>query len=254
MSQPNTGRFVWHELHTTDRVKAAKFYVQLHGWETKEFPMGPGETYSLLLRDGKDFAGITRSKAPPSVPSHWLPYLGVEDVDAFAAKAIELGARLLNAPMDIPNVGRFAVIADPQGAAFALYRDTKNTYPDEPATPPVGSFCWDELMTSDPESAAKFYVDLFGYEVDTMDTGPMGIYRMLKRGERRTAGIMKMPEMVPRAHWLSYIAAKDVDTATRTAKELGAQVLVQPQDIPKVGRFSVLDDPTGAGIALFTGV
>ena len=108
-------------------------------------------------------------------------------------------------------------------------------------------------MTSDPEAAARFYVDLFGYKVESMDMGPMGTYRILKRGVKQTAGIMKMPAMVPRAHWLAYIATKDLDASTRTAKELGATVLVQPQDIPKVGRFSVLDDPTGAGIALFTG-
>jgi predicted enzyme related to lactoylglutathione lyase len=253
MPQPSTGRFVWHELHTNDRPKAAKFYTQLTGCESKDVPMGPGEPYTLLVRDGKDFAGITKSKAPPSVPPHWIPYLGVEDVDAFAAKAVELGARSLNPPMDIPGSGRFAVLADPQGAVFALYKDAKNTYPEEPAVPPAGSFCWEELMTSDPEAAAKFYVDLFGYKVDSMDMGPMGTYRILKRGDKQTAGIMKMPEMVPRAHWLAYIATKDVDASTRTAKELGATILVQPQDIPKVGRFSVLDDPTGAGIALFTG-
>lgn len=253
MPQINTGRFVWHELHTSDRAKAAKFYTQLISCESKDVPMGPGEPYTLLLRDGKDFAGVTKSKAPPSVPSHWLPYLGVEDVDAFAAKAVELRGKILNAPMDIPNVGRFAVISDPQGAAFALYKEGRSAYPEEPERPPVGSFCWEELMTSDPEGAVKFYTDLFGYKVDSMDMGPMGTYRILKRGDRQTAGVMKMPEMVPRAHWLTYLATKDVDASTRAAKELGATVLVQPQDIPKIGRFSVLDDPTGAGIALFTG-
>jgi predicted enzyme related to lactoylglutathione lyase len=253
MAGLTTGRFVWHELHTTDRPKAVKFYSELLGWESKEVPMGPGEPYSLLLRDGKDFAGVTKSKAPPSVPSHWLPYLAVEEVDPFAAKATELGARLLNAPMDIPDVGRFAVISDPQGAVFALYRSAKNTYPEEPATPPVGTFCWEELMTGDAESAAKFYADLFGYGIQTSDMGPMGTYRILKRGERQTAGIMKMPEKVPHSHWLAYIAVKDIDASTRGAKELGAQILVPPQDIPKIGRFSVLSDPTGAAIAPFTG-
>ena len=124
---------------------------------------------------------------------------------------------------------------------------------EEPATPPVGTFCWEELMTSDPEGAAKFYSALFGYGVQSMEMGSIGTYRILKRGERQTAGIMKMPEMVPRANWLSYIAVKDTDASTRGAKEFGAQVLVQPQDIPNIGRFSVLSDPTGAAVALFTG-
>jgi predicted enzyme related to lactoylglutathione lyase len=253
MAGINTGRFVWHELHTTDRLKAVKFYSQLLGLETKEEPMGPGEPYSLLVREGKNVAGITKSKAPPSLPSHWLPYLGVEHVDAFAAKVTELGGRILNPAMDIPNTGRFSVVSDPQGAAFALFTDSTGTNHEEPATPPTGTFCWEELMTHDPEAATKFYMDLFGYGIQMVDMGPTGTYRILKRGDRQTAGIMKMPEMVPRAHWLSYIAVKDTDASTRGAKELGAQVLVQPQDIPNVGRFSVLSDPTGAAIALFTG-
>jgi predicted enzyme related to lactoylglutathione lyase len=252
MSTPTTGRFAWHELHTTDRTRALKFYSQLVGWETKDVPMGPGEPYGLCLLNGKDIAGITKSKAGADVPPHWLAYIAVDNVDASAAKATELRGKVLNPPMDIPNVGRFAVVADPQGAVFALYKHIK-PYEEEPKTPPVGSFCWDELMTSDPEAAAKFYTALFGYSIETSDMGPMGTYRLLKRGDRQTGGIMKLPPMVPRPHWLAYIAVKEVDASSRQAKELGAQVHMQPADIPKVGRFSVLADPTGAAIALFTG-
>ena len=86
MTTSNTGRFVWHELHTTDRPKAQKFYATLIGWETKEVPMGPGEPYTLCLLGGKDHAGITKSMAPAHVPPHWLPYLAVDSVDASAAK------------------------------------------------------------------------------------------------------------------------------------------------------------------------
>src|SRR5579884_1097157 len=95
MPAPTTGRFVWHELHSSDRPKAAKFYKQLFGWEMKDVPMGPGEPYTLCQRDGKDFAGITKSMAPPNVPSHWLPYIGVDNVDASAAKIKELGGKTL---------------------------------------------------------------------------------------------------------------------------------------------------------------
>jgi predicted enzyme related to lactoylglutathione lyase len=252
MSTPTNGRFVWHELHTTDRAKALKFYATLLGWETKEVPMGPGEPYGLCLMNGKDMAGITKSKAPANVPPHWLPYMAVDDVDSAVAKVKELGGRLLGAAMDIPNVGRFAPVADPQGAAFALHTHA-TPYPDEPTPPPVGAFCWEELMTSDPEGAAKFYSSLFGYTVDSMDMGPMGTYRILKRGDRQTAGIMLLPSQVPHSHWLEYLAVKDVDVSVRNAKEIGAKVLVEPTDIPKIGRFSVLSDPTGAAIALFKG-
>jgi uncharacterized protein len=252
MSTPTTGRFVWHELHTTDRAKALKFYATLLGWETKEVSMGPGEPYGLCFLNGKDMAGITKSMAPAHVPPHWLPYIAVDDVDKTVAKLKDLGGRLLGAAMDIPNVGRFAPVADPQGAAFAVH--THGTpYPEEPETPPTGAFCWEELMTSDPEGSAKFYSSLFGYTVDSMDMGPMGTYRILKRGDRQTAGIMLMPSNVPHSHWLEYVAVKDVDTSVRNAKEIGATILVPPTDIPKIGRFSVLSDPTGAAIALFKG-
>jgi uncharacterized protein len=248
-----TGRFVWHELHTGDRAKATKFYAQLIGWETKEVPMGPGETYGLCLLNGKDVAGITKSMAPAGVPPHWLPYIAVENVDTSAARVKELGGKVIGAPMDIPNVGRFAVVADPQGATFALHKHA-TPYPEEPAQPPVSAFCWEELSTSDPEAAAKFYAALFGYTIESMDMGPMGTYRILKSGDRQRAGIMGfMPQGPKHPHWLEYIAVKDVDASTRNANELGAKTLFGPQDIPKIGRFSIIADPTGAAVALFKG-
>jgi predicted enzyme related to lactoylglutathione lyase len=253
MSAPTTtGRFVWHELHTADRPAATKFYTRLLSWGTKDVPMGPGEPYTLCVLNGQDIAGITKSKAPASVPPHWLPYFAVEDVDSAAKKAASLGGKVLTDPMDIPNVGRFAVIGDPQGAAFALFKDVK-PYPQEPERPGVGTFCWEELHTTDPEAAAKFYAGLFGYTVDSQDMGPMGTYRILKRGDRQTAGVMKKPPQAPASYWLEYVAVKEVDASTRSAKELGANVLVTPTDIPNVGRFSVIADPTGAVIGLFMG-
>jgi predicted enzyme related to lactoylglutathione lyase len=253
MTASTTGRFVWHELHTGDRPKAQKFYATLVGWEIKEVAMGPGEAYGLCLLGGKDIAGITKSMAPAHVPPHWLPYIGVDDVDASAAKATELGGKVLGAPMDIPNVGRFAVLADPLGAAFAIH--THHTpYPEEPARPAASSFCWEELISTDPEAAATFYASLFGYTVESMDMGPMGTYRILKSGDRQRAGIMKVPAGAPpQSHWLTYILVADVDTSTRNAGELGAKTLVEPRDIPGIGRFSLLSDPTGAAIALFKG-
>jgi uncharacterized protein len=253
MSTPTVGRFVWHELHTSDRAKALKFYATLIGWETKEVPMGPGEPYGLCFLNGKDHAGITKSQAPAHVPPHWLPYIAVDDVDKTAEKIKALGGRVLMAPMDIPNVGRFAPVTDPQGAAFAIHKHA-TPYPEEPERPPVGAFCWEELATNDPEAAAKFYAAVFGYAIETADMGPMGTYRILKRGDRQTAGIMKLPPDGPtHPFWLTYIGTSDVDGTVKNAKEIGAKVQVEPRDIPSIGRFAVLTDPTGAAIAVFKG-
>lgn len=251
----DTGRFVWHELHTGDRAKAQKFYTQLLGWQVKDVPMGPGDAYGLCTLGGSDVAGITKSMAPANVPPHWLQYIHVDDVDSYANKAKELGGKVMQPPMDIPSIGRFSVIVDPQGASFALFKGApQRPYGAEPERPPVSAFCWEELLTSDPAAAATFYSKLFGYTIESHDMGPMGTYRILKRGDRQTAGIMKSPPNVPAPpHWLTYLHVKDVDAATRNAKEIGAKVLMEPTDIPKIGRFSVVADPTDAAVALFTG-
>jgi predicted enzyme related to lactoylglutathione lyase len=253
MTAATLGRFVWHELHTKDRAKAIAFYKQLMGWEIydgkDDHGMGP---YGHCRLGGVDFAGIMKSMAPEHVPSHWLPYIAVDDVDKAAARAKELGGMVRREPMEIPTVGRFAVLADAQGATFAVFRQS-TAYGAEPERPPVGMFAWDELMSSDPAAAAKFYCALFGYTVQESDMGPMGTYRVLKRGDRMTAGIMKMPPQVPQSHWMTYLHVADVDASTRNATELGAKVMVPPTDIPNIGRFSAIDDPSGAGIALFKG-
>ena len=119
--------------------------------------------------------------------------------------------------------------------------------------PAVGTFCWSEQMSPDPAKAAKHYQALFGYAVEEKDMGPMGTYRVMKRGDRMTCGIMKNPKDGVPSSWLHYIAVADVDASTRNAKEIGAQVFMEPMDIPKIGRFSVLADPTGSVVALFKG-
>src|SRR5260370_14931743 len=125
MATTTTGRFVWHELHTNDRIKAQKFYTQLMGWETKEVPMGPGEPYTLCLLNGKDFAGITKSMAPQNVPPHCLTYLAVEHVDSAATKAKEIAGKIIRPPTDIPYVCRFAAVTDHHDPTCTLYVDSK---------------------------------------------------------------------------------------------------------------------------------
>ena len=256
MTTSTTGRFVWHELHTGDRASALKFYTRLFGWETKDVSMGPGEPYGLCLMGGrKDIAGIQKSMAPAGVPPHWLPYLAVDDVDASAKKVTSLGGKIAVASRWISRTSAASPSRWTRRAGPSPSTSTAKPYPEEPKTAASsGSFCWEELHSSDPAVAAKFYAGLFGYAIEEMDMGPMGTYRILKSGDKQRAGIMKLvPESGPMSFWLTYVAVKDVDESTRNAKEIGAKVFVPPQDIPKIGRFSVIADPTGAGIALFKG-
>lgn len=249
MNAQTTGRFVWHELHTGDRRGALDFYCMLLGWQTREILLDE-EPYGLCFREGRDHAGVVRSTSPP----HWLPYLAVEDVDACAARAERLGGRVVRPPAEIRNIGPFAVLADPQGATFAVHRHA-TPQPVESDMPPFGAFCWDDLMTTEPAQAAAFYASLFGFAIEAVDMGPSGTHRILSRGKRPTAGILPLPvDAAPVARWLTYIHVKDVDRTLRNAREIGATVEVDGRDIPGVGRFGALSDPTGASFAVFRGV
>ena len=116
----------------------------------------------------------------------------------------------------------------------------------------TGTFCWNELLTKDAPKAAKFYTKLLGWTTREMDMGPGGTYTIFVQDGKDVAGCYtaKEPE-VPNA-WMSYIAVADVDKSTKKAQELGAELCHGPTDIPDIGRFSVITDPTGATIALFT--
>lgn len=118
-----------------------------------------------------------------------------------------------------------------------------------------GTFCWMELMTTDTSKAKDFYTKLLGWNTEEMDMGECGTYTIFKIRDQGLGGMMKIStEMGPiPPHWLAYVAVDDVDASTTQARELGAEVLSPPMDIPAVGRFSVVKDPTGAAIALFQG-
>ena len=123
-----TGTFVWNEVGTTDTETCKKFYTALFDWKTREMDMGPSGTYTIFQVAGKDIGGLYKMKAQQQqmgVTPHWLTYVGVENVDESAKKAEKLGGRVIVPPTDIPETGRFAVLTDPTGAAFAIYKSVK---------------------------------------------------------------------------------------------------------------------------------
>jgi len=252
-------RFVWRELMTNDVGKAVQFYTRLFGWKTEEMDMG-NMKYTIVKSGDEQVGGIYAT--PPQAkgtPPHWLGYVSVENVDASCEKAVGLGAKLLSPPMDIPNVGRFAVVADPQGAAVAPFRGTTEKAERTGGKTPVGQWCFDELMTRDTAGAKRFYTQLFGWSTVEHDMGPMGVYTLFKKpgteNDRQSPGLggmMQLPKDAPAPpHWLHYVEQNDIDVTVKKARELGAKVFVEPMDIPNIGRFAVLADPTGATFAIF---
>ena len=251
-SANTSGRFIWHELQTTNLKASLAFYTELFGWKTREMDMGPGGKYTILQSGNRDVGGVMAHGADKGVPPSWLAYCTVQDVDAAAKKALALGGRVMQPPTDIPTVGRFAVVIDPQGAAVGPYKPTEER-PEVDGYPPVGTFCWTELLCNDPAAAAAFYTEIFGWKVEERDMGPMGTYRGLLRGDKQAGGIMKsqMPEAP--ASWLNYVAVDDVDATAKRVAGLKGKTIVPPKDIPGIGRFSVHADPQGAVSAIFKG-
>lgn len=118
---PTIGAFSWNELMTPDVEKAKSFYTQLFGWTTRDMDMGPNGTYTIWVNQGKDVGGCMKTPAEAgNVPPHWMGYVTVADVDAVAARVTQLGGKVHHPPTDIPDVGRFSVIADPTGAVISI--------------------------------------------------------------------------------------------------------------------------------------
>jgi len=240
------GKFVWFEHVSNDIAKARTFYGALFGWHSDAVPMG--EQPYHLIKNGEQAIGGFRS-APPGVQSHWLSYLSVPDVDASFKAATAAGAKGLMPPTDFPPAGRGAALADPTGAAFAIWKGATEDRPDAEKTA-AGDWFWNECWTPDDKKALGFYESVFGFAHEAMDMGPQGTYYVLKMDDKPRAGLMKSTEAKAPPLWLPYVAVADCDASAEKAKSLGAQVVVPPTDIPEVGRFAVLMDPAGAALAV----
>jgi predicted enzyme related to lactoylglutathione lyase len=247
------GSFCWIELATTDQPAAKTFYSTLFGWTANDFPMGPGDFYTIFKLQGRDAAaGCTMRPEPRKlgVPPHWMLYIETGDVDAAAKKAAELGAQVLAGPFDVMDVGRMAVIMDPTGAVFTAWQAGSHSGIGIAGLP--GTFCWADLMTQDPSRAQEFYSRLLGWKFDAGEHDTSG-YLHIQNGETMIGG---MPSVRPETanippHWMIYFQVADVDATAAKAKEMGAKILMEPTSMEGVGRLAIIDDPQGAGFAIF---
>jgi predicted enzyme related to lactoylglutathione lyase len=250
MASANTGSFVWYEHVTKDVRKAIAFYSEVVGWKTERFGQADYTMWAGSQGPLGGVIGLTPEMEKAGVPPHWFAHVQVSDVDRTAALARKLGGKVVKEPEDIPTVGRFAVIADPQGAVLAVFAPRNQMPPRDLGKD--GEFCWNELMTSDAAAAWRFYAELFGWKVqEDMDMGPMGTYRIFGPGEDRVGGIMTAPKdagMPP--SWIFYASTSDLDAALARATAKGGKILNGPMDIPGGGRIAQLTDPQGALFAL----
>jgi hypothetical protein len=251
--EPKVGSFCWLELATTDQAAAKSFYTSLFGWAAEDQRMGPDMAYTIFKIGGKDACGgyqLMKEQIDAHVPPHWLPFIRVSSADASAGRAVQLGARQIVAPSDIPNVGRFAVLEDPAGAHICIFQPAQHR--GMTVFGEVGALCWADLNSRDPERSAKFYGDWLGW---TYDIGKDG-YRHIINGASKDdmiGGIpprMHAPPGTP-SHWMSYFHVADCKGVAAKAARLGASTLLPADVMADVGTIAVLADPQGAVFALY---
>ena len=214
------------------------------------WPLDPA--YTVCHADAGPVAGIMEIPAdlPAEVPSHWLQYIGTRDVDGTAEAAVRAGGSIVKAPSDMQGAGRYAVLKDPQGAVFAII-DPENARPESAGTPPLGTFSWHELATSDNEAAFAFYSGLFGWDaMQRMDMGPdrhLPDLRRERRAARRhvhqAAGHARRRRTGCRMSTCR-MPTKGYELATAT----GAQGPGPPMDVPGGSRIADIIDPAGARV------
>jgi predicted enzyme related to lactoylglutathione lyase len=247
------GSFCWIELHTTDQPAAKTFYSALFGWNVHDNPMGPNDFYTeFKLQDREAAAACTLRPDERSrgVPPYWMIYITVSNADAAAAKAQQLGGKVLAPALDVMDAGRMAVIQDPTGAIFCVWQAKKNL--GIGIAQVAGTLCWADLSTPDAKPAADFYSGLFGWQI-VADPKDSSGYLHIKNGEHFIGGIppasYRQPGVPP--HWMAYFQVDDVDASASTAKRMGANVYLPPMTMEGVGRMSVIADPQGAAFAIF---
>ncbi len=248
------GKFVWYELMTSDGAAAGKFYVDVVGWKADKSPM-PGMDYTLFYAGADQVAGaftLSNEMQAAGAPASWVGYVGVADVDKSAAALEAAGGTIHRGPDDIPGVGRFAMVADPQGAVFALFNSarTGEVSPADVAKP--GHVGWHELYARDGASIFDFYGKLFGWvKGDAMDMGPAGAYQIFGTApDAMIGGIMTKPAQMPVPAWGFYINVPSAGAAAAKVKSGGGQVLNGPSEVPGGQWMIQCRDPQGANFAL----
>jgi predicted enzyme related to lactoylglutathione lyase len=244
------GRFVWHELMTTDTKAAGAFYSKATTWKTQAWDKDP--SYTLIVSASGPFGGLrTLPDAARAPGPYWVADNITPNLDADLQTAQRLGARVLMGATQIPDAGRYAVLADPQGAVVALFSPPAGA-PEGAAGSMPQEFTWHELATTDAAAALSFYGELFGWkELRKHDMGAMGVYHLVGIHGVESIGMFKaLPDRPMPTRWMSYAHVADIDKAASAVKAAGGKVEHGPMEVPGGTWIAHCVDPQGAAFAL----
>lgn len=242
--------FSWYEFHTFDAAAAAKFYGGVLGWGAQDAGM-PDRRYVFITVGETPIGGLLEKPAESfaeGAKPGWLGYIAVDDVDKFVARVQEAGGVVHRAAEDIPNAGRFAVVADPQGAMFVLFQPLQGLqHPSRREAGSPGSAAWHDLAAIDWESAFAFYSDLFGWtKSDALDMGPNGVYQIFAAGSKPIGGMMTRMDPAQSPGWLFYFNVDEIHRAIERVKQHGGTVVHGPSVVPGGQQIAHCLDPQGA--------
>lgn len=246
--------FVWYDIMTADMEKAAAFYSAVVGWRIADSGM-EGLNYSILYAGDLMVGGMMPMPEGAPFPPMWTGYVYSADVDADAKRAVKLGGSVCKDPEDIPDVGRFAVIADPHGAMFNIFHPGSSGESPEVREGTPGHIGWRELHAGDLERDWAFYAEMFGWKKDEgFDMGPMGTYQTFNFGGVPIGGMMTKMKDTPQPIWNYYFNVDGIDAAAARIAKAGGKVLMGPHQVPG-GEWIVQGmDPQGAAFALVSKV
>lgn len=252
---PKTAKsFFWYELMTSDMDAATAFYADVVGWKAQPFDTAPGmPPYTVVSAGERGVGGIMtlpEDAGKTGMAPAWIGYIHATAIDASTEALEEAGGQIRRAPADIPGVGRFAVVADPQGALFMLLQPNGPDQPPVPAGAP-GHVGWHELYTTDWQAAIDFYGSQFGWEKDhPFDMGEMGTYLIFSVDGQQAGGMMNKPEQIPTPVWQFYFTVPAIDAAAARVAKNGGKVLMGPMEVPGGSWIVQCQDPQGAHFAM----
>jgi uncharacterized protein len=254
MNENNHGQPAWYELGTTNLDGAGEFYKSVLGWSVADAGMD-GFTYHLATAgDGGMVAGMmSTAEQKESPPPNWVVYFTCTNCDASAESIRNSGGQVMTEPADIPGTGRFAIVADPQGAVFGILQpepmdDGTSGRAFDQQAPGHGN--WHELMTTDPAAALEFYSAQFGWaKGDSMDMDAMGTYQMFRFKDADIGGMMGLGN-APMPLWLTYFGVDGVQDAAARIETGGGAIQQGPMEVPGGIHVAVATDPQGAWFAV----
>jgi uncharacterized protein len=240
------GTFCWVDLATPDVESAKAFYGGLLDWEFEQMASGDALAYVVARREGARVAALHEAT---NQPPHWNNYVTVEDVDAVARRAQQLGGSVFAGPFDVLSAGRMAAISDPQGGMVIAWKPADLVGAERVNEP--GALTWNDLLTSDVEAARDFYTALFEWKVDPIPESG-GRYWIIKGPDGSNGGMMPLPTAGVPTFWQPYFAVESLDAAQAKVRELGGRILMEPMPVPS-GAFVTVLDPNGAAFSLLAG-